>query len=108
MYDSRIDRRKPGRDLLDPELENMFASSLIAGEHPRRYMDAAYQVETACMIAGALLLLVSLSGSSSWTNIVPENVGTVLMTAVLGVVLALVGALTTLMSRLWLKRAPTA
>ena len=81
---------------------------MIAGEHPRQYAEAAYQVGTACVIAGALLLLVSFSGSINWTIIVPEYAGSALTTAVLGVVLALAGALTALMSRLWLRRAPTA
>jgi hypothetical protein len=107
MYDSRIDRRKPGRDYLDPELENVVASTLIEGSRPRRYAYAAYQLGTACVIAGALLLLLSVSGSTAWTpSMVLEHGRSVLATVALSVVLSLVGAFTSTVSELRLERVP--
>lgn len=104
MYDSRIDWRRPGRDHLDPELENIVASSLIEVSRPHRYALAAFQVGTACIIAGALLILLAVYGSTVWnTSTMPENVPGLLTTAVVGIALSIVGALTAILSAFHLK-----
>lgn len=102
MYDSRIDWRKPGRDYLDPELEKIFASSLIESHRPRRYALAAFQVGTAGLIAGAILLLLSVYGSVSWGfNIPPEGARSLFMTAMTGLGLSAVGVVVAMAS--WLR-----
>jgi len=67
MYDSRIDRRHPGRGLMDPELENIYASTLIEANHSHRYAIAAFRAGMVCVVAGALLLLNAIFGVASWT-----------------------------------------
>jgi hypothetical protein len=102
MYDSRLDWRKPGRDYLDPELENISASSLIDSHKPHRYALAAFEVGTACLIAGAILLLLSVYGSTSWGfTIPPEESRSLLMTTVTGMGLSAVGILVAMVS--WLR-----
>lgn len=104
MYDSRIDWRRPGRDYLDPELENIVASSLIEASRPHRFALAAFQVATACTIAGALLLLLAVYGSTVWnSSITPEQAPTLLRTAVMGIALSAVGVVTAIASALHLK-----
>lgn len=104
MYDSRIDWRRPGRDHLDPELENIVASSLIEASRPHRYALAAFQVGAACVMAGALLLLLAIYGSTVWnSSMTPEQAPTLLRTAVMGIALSAVGIVTTLVSAWHLK-----
>ncbi len=103
MYDSRIDWKKPGRDYIDPEFENLLASSLIEVRHPHRYAHVASEVGIAGIIAGALLVLLSVFGSTAWTPVLAFVNGPSLLTlAVLGVTLALVGAVSAVIARLWL------
>jgi VIT1/CCC1 family predicted Fe2+/Mn2+ transporter len=107
MVDSRFDWRKPGRDYLDPELENIIASSLMKVSRPRLYRLAAFQVGTASIIAGALLLLLSTYGSTMWTSSTMIEVAPKLLTlAVMGILLSLVGAVVALVSGLLNRFSP--
>jgi VIT1/CCC1 family predicted Fe2+/Mn2+ transporter len=101
MVDSRFDWRRPGRDYLDPELENVIASSLIKASHPHHYVLAAFQVGTASIIAGILLLLLSVFGSTGLTSsVTPEVIEGLLTLTVMGGVLTLVGAVVAFISGL--------
>jgi hypothetical protein len=109
MYDSRMDRTNPDRNFLDPELKNVVASSLIEARHPRQYALAIFEVGTASVVAGVLLLLLSVFGSTTWTpNLSAETMRHLLTLGVLGAVWSLVGAVTALVSglliRFWPKR----
>jgi hypothetical protein len=101
MFNTRMDWRKPGRDYLDPELEEVMASSLIEIRHPRQYRLAAFQVGTASMVAGMLLLLLSAFGSTVWTaGLAPEMLRGLLMPTMIGIALTAAGALFAGVSRL--------
>jgi hypothetical protein len=107
MTDSRIDWRKPGRNYIDPEFENLFASSLIEVKRPHHYVHVAYEIGVAGIIAGALLLLLSVFGSMSWTPVMAFMDGrSLITTGVLGALMTLVGALTALAAGLWLRYGP--
>ena len=103
MYDSRIDWKKPGRDHIDPEFENLLASSLIEARRPHHYAHVTYEVGIAGIIAGTLLVLLSVFGSTAWTPVQAFVRGSsLLMLAALGITLALVGAVSAVIARLWL------
>jgi hypothetical protein len=104
MYDSRIDRVNPDRNLLDPELKHMVASSLIKARPAHHYALAVFRVGTASIVAGVLLLLLSAFGSSMWTaGTTPETLWSLLRLGFMGATWAIVGIVATLASGLFIK-----